>query len=75
MKVLFFASLAEITGKSELEISGVTSVADLKAALEKQFPGIESLKYAIAVNNKIVNGDQLLNDKDEIAFLPPFSGG
>ena len=75
MKVLFFASLAELTGKSELEISGVNSIADLRTAFEKQFRGMESMKYAVAVNNKIVNGDQLLNDTDEIAFLPPFSGG
>ena len=75
MKVLFFASIAEITGQSELEISGVNSVADLRDDLEKQFKGIKSMKYAIAVNNKIVTGDHLLNDSDEIAFLPPFSGG
>jgi len=75
MKVLFFASIAEIAGTNEADISGISSVSALKNHFENEYPRIKNLKYAVAVNSKIVHGERNLNDNDEIAFLPPFSGG
>jgi molybdopterin converting factor small subunit len=39
------------------------------------FPEIAHYNFRIAVNNEIVNEDPVLNDGDEVAYMPPFAGG
>jgi len=68
MKILFFASLAEITGVNELAVTGISSVTDLRQMLRKKFP-------AITVNRVIVIENRELVETDEVALMPPFSGG
>ncbi|MCM8804450.1 MAG: MoaD/ThiS family protein [Candidatus Omnitrophica bacterium] len=75
MKVLFFGKLKEITKKSEMEIKGIKDLSELKSFLYKKFPEIEREIFFIAVNQKICDGDTDLKEEDEIAFLPPISGG
>lgn len=75
MRILFFASLAEITGKKEIESNSIHSINDLKEFLYSEYPSLKQVKYSIAVNQSIVQGNELLKEHDEIALLPPFSGG
>lgn len=75
MKILFFASLAEITGVNELVVTNISSVADLRQTLSKKFPAISAINFSIAVNRVIVNENRELVETDEVAFMPPFSGG
>jgi sulfur-carrier protein len=75
MKVLFFANLEELAGHSAVEISGKKTLAELLQDVYNSYPAIQKQKFAVAVNRKIVHGDYELNDTDEIALLPPFSGG
>ena len=75
MKVLFFSSIAEITGCKEREIKGFDSVLKFKTQLESEFPGIKAINYSIAVNRAVIHNDLGLNEDDEVALLPPFSGG
>lgn len=75
MKVLFFSSIAEITGLRELDMPVANSVGELKTLLETKYPAIKDIRYAVAVNRTIVNDGISLHESDEVALLPPFSGG
>jgi len=76
--VQLFASYAEALGGQTLEIpldSG-SNVADLVRGI-RSLPGGESLppSLLIAVNRKFAEADQIIDGKDEIAAIPPVSGG
>ena len=79
VRVLFFASTREIVGKNSIEIKldeGAT-IKDLRNELSKQFPelGRVEKKLAIAVNEEYVVDDAPLVNGDEVALIPPVSGG
>ena len=79
IRVLLFASLRERAGTGEvrLEVPEGASVGAARAALEERFPGLlRESRAAVAVNGTYVRGDEgALRDEDEVAFLPPVSGG
>jgi molybdopterin synthase sulfur carrier subunit len=73
-----FGITREIIGEKEkvLELESGTTVSSLKAELEVQYPELKGLKSLfIAVNNKYEEEDAKLNENDEIALIPPVSGG
>ncbi len=75
INVLFFGVLTEVTGTHRKHYRGIRSFSDLKYRIRDDFPGIENYNFRIAVNNRIVNEDPVLNDNDEVAYMPPFTGG
>ncbi len=76
MKILFFASLAEVTGTSETQMNGIVSLKVLKEKILEHYPALSGRTFTIAVNQKVVHDEGYpLQDEDEIALLPPFSGG
>ncbi len=79
INVLLFASLRDIAGKGqlELEVEENCTVEDLSKKLYELYPKVESFKSSvrIALNQEFVEGDIELRDGDEIAYLPPVSGG
>ncbi len=75
VKVLFFGSLSEVVDASDLLFDGVEDTGQLVAALTTQYPGIKDIKYIIAVDKQVVNGNTALDDNATVALLPPFSGG
>lgn len=77
MIIKCFASIAEITGCESVSLDGTTSDTHvLRERLEAQWPAIKNATYALAVNHKIVIQEPYpLTESDEIALLPPFSGG
>ncbi len=77
MKVLLFAALREIAGTAELDSSAVTVedlVDELTARLGPEFGRILRAG-AIVVNGSTAGSDQPLTRADEVALLPPVSGG
>jgi molybdopterin converting factor subunit 1 len=77
--IRLFARLREITGAGELTRE-VSAPADAQAAwrlLSGEFPALERYRPAIscAVNEQYARFDTPLADGDEVAFLPPVSGG
>lgn len=73
-----FGITKDIIGEKEtvLELSGGSTIATLKTELEVQFPDLKGLKSLfIAVNNKYAEEGAELNENDEIALIPPVSGG
>ncbi len=75
MKILVFAALAEVTGKKEIEVNDIHSVNELKEFLWKNYPVLMAMNFSIAINKILVQGEAVIKDQDEVALLPPFSGG
>lgn len=79
IQVLYFASLAEKIGMQQqgLELQPNATVADAIEQLTVQHPSLESLKEGIAtaVNMKYVDLEKVLTEGDELALIPPVSGG
>jgi molybdopterin converting factor subunit 1 len=77
--VKLFARLRDIAGTAELvrEVDDGSTVADLWQVLATEFPSIVSYERSIsvAVNADYARRNQALSDGDEVAFLPPVSGG
>lgn len=79
VRVLFFGMLKELAGKSAdvVELPANATLGDLLAHYELQFPRWrESLpSLAFAVNQEYAGPESGLKDNDEVAMLPPVSGG
>ena len=73
--VMFFGVLAEVAQTTIKHYRNVNSFGDLKLRIEDEFPELIHYNYRISVNQEIINDIPLLNDGDELALLPPFSGG
>ena len=67
-----FAGLRERAGFAEREVEGVTQVADVWPALGL---GHEPEGMLYAVNRKYADPDRRLADGDDVALIPPVSGG
>ncbi len=70
--VKLFAGLRERAGYAEREIDGAATVADVWPALSL---GDEPEGLLYAVNRAYAARDQALADGDEVALIPPVSGG
>lgn len=79
VKVKFFASLKQYTRRdsAEIEIKRGWTTKELIEALKERFGKNFQLERgcAIAVNGIVIKEKVALKDGDEIAFLPPVSGG
>lgn len=75
VNVLFFGVLAEVTGTSFKNYRDVNSLGDLKLRIQDDFPEIVHYDFCISYNSEITDKDMPLQSGDEIAFIPPFSGG
>ena len=79
VRALFFGRAHEVTGFSEeeLEFGEGRTIGDLQRQYEARFPQLALLAESLvmAVNQEIARRDQPLRDGDEVAFLPPVSGG
>jgi molybdopterin converting factor small subunit len=75
--VLFFGILSDKTGMNSLMFSNAETLDELINELEKKFPLIsqKKTKYIVSRNHEIVRTNVKLNEGDEIALIPPFSGG
>ncbi|MBL0340354.1 MAG: MoaD/ThiS family protein [Bacteroidetes bacterium] len=58
-----------------MEVENCETKSELKLFLSEAYPGIEKISFAISVNRIINPANELLTDGDEVALLPPFSGG
>ena len=79
IRILFFGMLKDVVGQSqeELEMPEGSSAADVLAHYESRFPrlGVSMSSLALAVNQEYADPDSKLKAGDEVALLPPVSGG
>ena len=82
IKVRFFAALRERLGVESMEISSAARF-DLDGLLEvigrrlgdHAIAVLRAPNVRIAINREFVTGECVVNDGDEIAFMPPITGG
>ena len=79
VKVLFFGMLRDITGRAEesIEIDEGARLDSVFDHYARQFPRLRGLESSIvlASNQQFCNRDTSVHEGDEVAFLPPVSGG
>ena len=74
VNIITFGQIAELSsGKITLENVGDTDT--LKQRLVAEYPALLNMKYALAVDKKVVSGNVAISETSAIALLPPFSGG
>ncbi len=79
VKVLYFSSLKDRLKISNeiIDINEKTTVRSFLQILKERYPQFEKNfdNVMIAVNEEYANPDQILNDGDTVAVIPPVSGG
>jgi sulfur-carrier protein len=79
IRVLFFASLADIVGCREIHLNAgdFTDVDSVYNHFAGDFPKLETYRASalFALNSEFARPDAPVHDGDEIAFFPPVSGG
>lgn len=77
-KILFLGRLQDAVGTSALTVAlpdGVRDTESLRAWLGRDHPALREAAVRIAVNAELRPGSAPIADGDELAFLPPMSGG
>jgi molybdopterin converting factor subunit 1 len=77
--VKLFAQVKEIAGSSErnIQLNDGSVAADVLTYFEEQIPSLREFRryVRIAVNQTYVPLDHMLANGDEVAIIPPVSGG
>ncbi len=79
--IKYFASLRAIAEKDDdsLDIENPITIDQLSDIISKTAPKMGAIirekKVMISVNQEMASADTIIHDGDEVAFLPPFSGG
>ena len=79
VRVIFFGMLKDAAGKSSetIDLPANSSLRDLLAQFEARIPKLKEMlpSLAVAINQQYAGPDAKLNENDEVALLPPVSGG
>jgi len=78
MKVQAFGIVKDIFSNSILDVApkNASTVDELKMFLEEKYPRLKELaSYMVAVNDEYASTNIVINENDEIAIIPPVSGG
>jgi MoaE-MoaD fusion protein len=79
VKLFFFAIVREMVGHSEIsrELPAGTTVGRMFEQLAEEHPGLTRLRPSLLfmVNEEYAKPERLLHDGDEVALIPPVSGG
>lgn len=70
-----FGSITEFFPDTAIELENTIRVEELRAVLEKKYPALNHIHYNVAINKKMTDGDTRIQANDEVALMPPFSGG
>ena len=76
--ILAFGIAKDILGLSEttMSLEKSLSISELKSKLSEKFPEFEKLRsFSLAVNQEYQEDDFMIKENDEIAIIPPVSGG
>lgn len=78
LKLVFIGRLEDVAGEAERQVDRVASIDRLLAGLEPDLAAaLREDRIRLAINGAVVRDREaaVLADGDEIAFLPPVSGG
>lgn len=78
ISILLFGITRDLTGQStvSIPIANGARVSDLLAGLYQEYPKLAEIRsLLVAVNGEYAEADYVLSSKDEVALIPPVSGG
>ena len=75
IKLLFFGVLTDVVGQNNPELEQFTDLDSVKSYVKENYPKVMDYSHIVSVNREIVQENMPLKDGDEVAFLPPFTGG
>lgn len=79
VRILYFASFRDVAGRpeEERELPAGTRISDLWEILSREIPAFGRFpRMPIAAVNRLTTvGHHMLEDGDEVAYLPPVAGG
>lgn len=79
VRVKLFAAMRDLTGDEvvEVDVPDGATVGDLRRELGKLLPLARTLlqRSAVAVNHDVAENEAILQAADEVAVIPPVSGG
>jgi molybdopterin converting factor subunit 1 len=71
-----FGQVKEVVGTGEFRVEEeMQNVKSLREHLSEKYPAISWSSVAIAVNKQYAEDQEPLNQGDEVALIPPVSGG
>ena len=75
-KILFFAHLKDAVGEEsiQLDVSGKT-VTQLKELISTKYEKVNLDHVMTAINEEFASNDEVIQEGDAVAFIPPVSGG
>ena len=79
MKIISFGVTKDITGSLFTDFDAgenKVTIAELKERLFKKYPALSNLTtLSFAVNNEYTTTETVVDNDDEVALIPPVSGG
>ena len=79
LSIKLFASLRQAMNSDEIKISidNEITVLQMKEIIFKTFPNLKksNIPFFVAVNHKYVTDSDVITTNDEVALIPPVSGG
>ena len=78
--ISLFAFAREIIGKDKIKLKmkdKMVTVYDLRRAVVEMYPSLSIMnnRFLVAVNHKVADNSTVVSHLDEVAILPPISGG
>jgi molybdopterin converting factor subunit 1 len=79
VKVLFFGRLKEIAGRTQesIDLAAQADIESLFAQYARRYPELQQYRSSLVAsrNQEFAPWNTVLRAGDEVAFLPPVSGG
>jgi molybdopterin synthase sulfur carrier subunit len=78
LNIALFGITKEIVGQPEVAYSlpPATKVSELTERLKNDYPRLQELRsFVVAVNSEYAEEEYELQENDEVALIPPVSGG
>ncbi|MBO2542840.1 MoaD/ThiS family protein [Salegentibacter sp. BDJ18] len=75
LTVKAFGMIAEKLPEQEFKFPKKKDTEELLNSLYNEYPDLKELDFSLAVNQQLIQENTSLEGDEEIALLPPFSGG
>jgi len=75
ISIKLFGQIADIAGSSSILLDNIADTDELIQQLQLKYPVLINTKYNVAVNRNMIQSNTVLKQDEEVALLPPFSGG
>jgi len=75
VEVRLFGIFNEHVDSSKLYLEDIPDTDSLLKRIYTNYPSLENTSFSLSVNQHIIDTNTILSDGDEVALMPPFSGG